>query len=182
MLVKLRSPSSAPVVKLNFDTSVPPVDTPVQAVGLGSIDRNGKYYPDDLLKVTVDVWNQAECSNSYRQLYGMPIPSTAMCAGDDRGQKDSCFGDSGGPLLDDSGTIQYGITSFGAEQCADADYPGVYTRVSSFAGWIQTTVCSLSENGPEEWCGPDNKEGGSLCPSRSLSLFDNLSKGGQSDC
>jgi secreted trypsin-like serine protease len=50
---------------------------------------------------------------------------------------DSCQGDSGGPLIvQDSGVnFLVGVTSFGF-QCALADYPGVYTRVSSFLPWI----------------------------------------------
>lgn len=52
-----------------------------------------------------------------------------ICAGVPDGTKDSCFGDSGGPLTDSKGTL-IGIVSWGID-CADKNYPGVYTRVAS---------------------------------------------------
>jgi trypsin len=45
-------------------------------------------------------------------------------------------GDSGGPIFVNG--VVVGITSYGYG-CADPDYAGVYTRVSSYVGWIQTT-------------------------------------------
>jgi hypothetical protein len=46
-------------------------------------------------------------------------------------------GDSGGPLT----TIHYprrlvGIVSWGPQECGDADYPAVYTKVSVVRKWI----------------------------------------------
>ena len=54
--------------------------------------------------------------------------------------KDTCAGDSGGPMLSNelSPLKRYaviGITSFGVK-CADPDYPGVYTRVDNYLDWI----------------------------------------------
>ncbi|NCB61030.1 MAG: serine protease [Gammaproteobacteria bacterium] len=57
--------------------------------------------------------------------------------------KDTCFGDSGSPLLFDG--IQYGITSFGVADSYD-DYtcgtgiPGGYTDVSHYSNWIDDTI------------------------------------------
>jgi trypsin len=41
----------------------------------------------------------------------------------------SSKGDSGGPLFDPANNLVSGIVSWGVE-CANPDYPGVYTRVS----------------------------------------------------
>jgi secreted trypsin-like serine protease len=69
-----------------------------------------------------------------------PIPNIAeqiICAGVASGGQDSCSGDSGGPLvalLNDEVTLA-GVVSSGFG-CAQAGYPGFYTRVSAFRSWI----------------------------------------------
>merc|ERR1712004_231066 len=63
-----------------------------------------------------------------------------ICAGGERG-KDSCNGDSGGPLFirDRSSDpwIQIGLVSFGTTRCAKG-VPGVYTRVIHYLPWINS--------------------------------------------
>ncbi|KAL0105479.1 hypothetical protein PUN28_016861 [Cardiocondyla obscurior] len=52
--------------------------------------------------------------------------------------RDACQGDSGGPLVVKRGgqNLQIGIVSYGDEYCP-SNKPGVFTRVSSFRGWIR---------------------------------------------
>lgn len=67
---------------------------------------------------------------------------TQICAGRKFGGVDSCQGDSGGPLvaLDKrERAYQVGIVSFGFE-CAAEKSEGVYTRVSTYRDWIETTA------------------------------------------
>lgn len=52
--------------------------------------------------------------------------------------KDTCFGDSGSPLLFDG--IQYGITSFGRSETCGTIIPGGYTDVSHYSNWIDDTI------------------------------------------
>ena len=57
--------------------------------------------------------------------------------------KDSCLGDSGGPMVADTtstndGFTQVGIVSWGFE-CADANFPGVYTKLGNYGCWIKDT-------------------------------------------
>jgi len=56
---------------------------------------------------------------------------------------DTCQGDSGGPIMYYSENEQVwmlaGITSYGYG-CALPNYPGVYTRVSTYIDWIQSIV------------------------------------------
>ncbi|XP_028432034.1 trypsin-like [Perca flavescens] len=65
--------------------------------------------------------------------YYFRITANMVCAGSLYGGKDSCQGDSGGPLVC-NGKYE-GIVSWGIG-CADAYYPGVYTKVRNYLGWI----------------------------------------------
>lgn len=60
-----------------------------------------------------------------------------LCAGGENG-KDSCRGDSGGPLMAERDARMYlaGVVSFGYE-CGLSGWPGVYTRVNKFRDWIE---------------------------------------------
>merc|ERR1739848_775955 len=62
-----------------------------------------------------------------------------LCAGAEEG-KDSCGGDSGGPLIKraqiGSPWFQTGVVSFGSSQCGTG-YPGIYTRVAAYLTWIE---------------------------------------------
>lgn len=79
----------------------------------------------------------AESTGSCGQ-YGPQYDGTAhVCAGVIGGQIDTCNGDSGGPLVVDVGGVRVlaGLTSVG-NGCAQADYPGLYTRVTTVLPWI----------------------------------------------
>ncbi|XP_044756337.1 chymotrypsin-2-like isoform X2 [Coccinella septempunctata] len=58
--------------------------------------------------------------------------STKLCVITNE-DKDTCVGDSGGPLICNG--VQYGITSFGLG-CAQLNMPGVFTNISAFHDWI----------------------------------------------
>ncbi|RWS01452.1 trypsin 3A1-like protein [Dinothrombium tinctorium] len=67
------------------------------------------------------------------------ITETMICAGEEG--KDSCGGDSGGPLF---GSVLrnaklFGIVSFGIG-CGRKDRAGVYTRVQNFTDWIESNM------------------------------------------
>uniref|UniRef100_A0A4W4FXW6 Peptidase S1 domain-containing protein n=1 Tax=Electrophorus electricus TaxID=8005 RepID=A0A4W4FXW6_ELEEL len=99
-----------------------------------------------LRQVGVPIIDQASCSSMY-QIHSsnsdpVVILPDMICAGYKEGGKDSCQGDSGGPLVCSVGNgtwIQAGIVSFGLG-CAQRNRPGVYSKVSSFAGFIHSTV------------------------------------------
>lgn len=66
-----------------------------------------------------------------------------MCVGGNVG-KDSCNGDSGGPLtwmgsFDSAISARnylIGLVSYGPEDCGKTENPGVYTRMTYFLQWI----------------------------------------------
>ncbi|XP_037816104.1 serine protease 7 [Lucilia sericata] len=69
------------------------------------------------------------------------IGPTQLCAGGEFA-KDSCDGDSGGPLMRKAFMKRWyleGIVSFG-NRCGLEGWPGVYTRVSEYTDWIQSSL------------------------------------------
>ena len=79
---------------------------------------------------------------------GDPLTPAMVCAGVPSGARDTCYGDSGGPLLveRDGRFVQLGIVSWGegpadAEvKCGNANLFGVYSRIASFRDWIQSHI------------------------------------------
>lgn len=103
-------------------------------IGWGSLRENGPQ-PAILQKVTIPIWSNAECKVKYGGAAPGGIIESMLCAG--QSQKDSCSGDSGGPLMVNEGGhwVQAGVVSWGIG-CGKGQYPGVYTRVTSYLPWI----------------------------------------------
>jgi secreted trypsin-like serine protease len=100
-----------------------------------------KYQSPDLREATLPLVDVAECGHDYESIGGS-IDRRNLCAGLPKGGRDSCQGDSGGPLMAQTPQgewRQIGIVSWG-HGCAQAGFPGIYTRVSAFADWIQSKV------------------------------------------
>ncbi|XP_011341020.1 trypsin-1 isoform X2 [Ooceraea biroi] len=102
--------------------------------GWGAVKEGGSVSPS-LLEVDVPILSNAECRNT--KYPSRRITDNMMCAGYQKGGKDSCQGDSGGPLhVEQNGSHQVvGVVSWG-EGCAQPGYPGVYARVNRFLTWI----------------------------------------------
>ena len=74
---------------------------------------------------------------------------------DDAFGEDSCFGDSGGPLLLPEDTLLssgrtahtwlLGATSFGSVSCNSSINPGIYTRLANFENWIEDTTANAGD-------------------------------------
>ncbi|XP_047474729.1 proclotting enzyme-like [Penaeus chinensis] len=117
------------------------------ATGWGTLSFGGEE-AQVLQKVDLDVWSNTMCSSVWSRKY-MTIASTQVCALGDG--KDTCSGDSGGPLAVqvDGKYVQLGITSYG-QGCATPGVPGVYTRVSSYMTWIKAHVEGYCQGGGAE--------------------------------
>ena len=110
-------------------------------IGWGTTTAKGRPdYPEILQKVTVPVVGDDPCQKVYRKRLDT---LTMVCAGELG--RDSCFGDSGGPLFgtENGAPMQVGITSWGTG-CATRKFPGVYTEVNSPAirSWINETIAA----------------------------------------
>ncbi|CAH1389349.1 unnamed protein product [Nezara viridula] len=104
--------------------------------GWGSTASGGGPASKKLLQIQVPVTDNESCDKVYTPK-GARILSKQLCAGYPKGGKDACQGDSGGPLMLPKGSSYYliGVVSFGYG-CAQAGFPGVYTRVTSYLDWI----------------------------------------------
>lgn len=96
--------------------------------------------------MNITLFENIECQFFYKGQLNTPegITDSQICAGDYFATKDTCQGDSGGPLLAiiEKGRMKIpqilGITSFGSV-CAGGT-PGVYTRVSEYLDWIESST------------------------------------------
>ena len=114
----------------------PPVGTEATISGWGVANFTGSSTSDPLLKGTVQILAPpaAACGE-----YGSGFDGfLSLCAGAPGGGVDTCQGDSGGPLVINVAGVPLlaGVTSVGFE-CARANYPGIYTRTSTFIPWIR---------------------------------------------
>jgi len=145
-VIKLSSP-------VTFSKTIKPICLPcaydsndmtgdkLTVVGWGT-DASGGSIQDNLMEVTVPIVSNSDCSKAYSTSFlwfkFSNIEPTSLCAGEEKGGKDSCQGDSGGPGIWVGGKVSYlaGIVSYGSG-CARAGYPGVYTRVSKYVQWLE---------------------------------------------
>ncbi|XP_050677290.1 serine protease snake-like [Leptidea sinapis] len=121
----------------------------VLATGWGVTDPNSRnpQTSKELQKVSLTLLQNSHCDRlleDSRNRHWQGFAPTQMCAGELRGGKDTCQGDSGSPLQVASSENQcifhiMGITSFG-RKCAQSGKPAIYTRVSSYIGWIESVV------------------------------------------
>ena len=95
-----------------------------------------------LLEVEVPLVGERTCSDAYSdEVPDAAIDHRTLCAGLRQGGKDSCGGDSGGPLMvrDGDEWVQVGVVSWGIG-CARPGKYGVYTSTGAFAQWVNETT------------------------------------------
>ncbi|GAB2860146.1 serine protease [Streptomyces deserti] len=117
------------------DTSVYAAGTTARILGWGTTSSGGSS-SNQLRTATVPIVSDSSCGSSYGSSF---VRSEMVCAGYTSGGVDTCQGDSGGPLI--IGGVLAGITSWG-EGCAQAGYPGVYTRLTTFSSLVTAQVNS----------------------------------------
>lgn len=99
--------------------------------GWGTL-QNGGSTPNNLQFINLQTLTNAECQS--RQSPN-PIFASQICTFTRSGQG-ACHGDSGGPLVVQN--VLVGVVSWG-RPCG-IGFPDVFTRVSSFASWIQSNA------------------------------------------
>lgn len=139
-LIRLASPinswtSHVAPVCLSHSAHPPAVGQKALVVGWGATKNNG---PTVNLQrqVSVRIVQRDGCRKSYAR-DGVSVTENMICA--TAPHKDSCAGDSGGPLMvrRRSGHFeQVGIVSFG-KSCALRRFPGIYTNLGKYVSWIE---------------------------------------------
>jgi len=167
-------PSSiATPVRLNTNTEIPSLTQPwLTVIGFGSLDEEGKENPNTLHQVDLPFISYEECQSYYGQ-EALISEQVELCTlhPSPQGGADSCFGDSGGPLLwkpdilgtttttttattattttttttnSDGDYVQVGIVSWG-EGCGRADRPAIASRISAVAqDWMLPNICIVA--------------------------------------
>lgn len=102
--------------------------------GWGSRRESSSHSSNVLRTAITPVFAPKVCRRRYRRV--QKITKSMFCAGIP-GKTDSCYGDSGGPLIYNNRVC--GIVSFG-NGCARDGYPGVYTNVTMMRNFINRTL------------------------------------------
>ncbi|UJR23039.1 hypothetical protein I4U23_026065 [Adineta vaga] len=125
-----------PSMSTSILTEFPRINSLLVAIGWGYTTMNGNL-SNVLRQVTLQAIDHQEtkCRNSINNI------TLQFCAAVSGGGKDTCEGDSGGPIMYYSELYQrwliVGITSYG-HGCAVSFYAGVYTRISMYIDWIKS--------------------------------------------
>ena len=142
-LVHLASPLDLSGANARSIALVSPADASAGATNPGVISTitgwgtlsSGGSSPDILQTVDIPLISNTQAQAAYDQENITADQIGAALLG--VGGKDSCQGDSGGPLTVQVGGVARlgGVVSWGYG-CADAEFPGMYARVSSFQPWL----------------------------------------------
>jgi secreted trypsin-like serine protease len=150
--IKLASPEIWEQIKLGdtltvigFGVTVPGGGNPSEDDPLGGNETT-------LKKVNVPLYDRETCRKNYADAApdggGLTVNEDNICAGyakEGFEEKDSCAGDSGGPLFytKDNTRYQVGVVSWGSQRCAEPDFPGVYTHVTYYLNWIEAITSGV---------------------------------------
>lgn len=112
------------------------------AGGYGIVITNNSF-TSVKMDVELPLINPSQCQNAYTTPgRRVTLWDGQICAGGQKG-KDTCKGDSGGPLMyqtENNYYIATGVVSFGPIPCALENVPGVYTNVYKYDSWIRNNI------------------------------------------
>ncbi|EDM07523.1 rCG54643 [Rattus norvegicus] len=136
MLLHLSEPAdiTGGVKVIDLPTKEPKVGSTCLASGWGSTNPSEMVVSHDLQCVNIHLLSNEKCIETYKD----NVTDVMLCAGEMEGGKDTCAGDSGGPLICD-GVLQ-GITSGGATPCAKPKTPAIYAKLIKFTSWIKKVM------------------------------------------
>ncbi|GAA6135373.1 hypothetical protein NBRC116188_21630 [Oceaniserpentilla sp. 4NH20-0058] len=143
-LIKLHSKSALEVVQIWPDIELKQNDK-LTILGWGLTNaEDAASLSSKLLEVDVSYQADSICQDTY-QIDDDEYWDYALCAGELLGGKDSCSGDSGGPIISQYQDVIFliGLVSWGIG-CGLPEYYGVYTEVGSYIGWVQSKINQIN--------------------------------------
>ncbi|XP_071978921.1 serine protease 27-like [Engystomops pustulosus] len=152
-LMKLSSPVNynqyIQAIRLPDEASSFPCGYFCWTTGWGATENGSSPTNGILQKVSVPLMNYKTCDQMYHvssaeNASTVLVHDYEICAGYVDGKKDSCPGDSGGPLACNiqGAWYQAGVVSWG-EGCGTPLRPGVYSLLPVYQRWIQQYVPNL---------------------------------------
>ncbi|XP_016940485.2 trypsin [Drosophila suzukii] len=124
---------SALVQPIALALEAPPSGAHAVVSGWGKRTEEDEALPAMLRAVELEIVERNTCGAQYLTKE-YTVTDEMLCAGYLEGGKDTCNGDSGGPLAVDG--VLVGIVSWGVG-CGREGFPGVYTSVNSHIAWIE---------------------------------------------
>lgn len=105
----------------------------VVVTGWGRKNERNSSYAAALNYIEIPIVPRNECAQAMQ----FPVSDNMLCAGSQADRKDSCSGDSGGPMFTRYKDTWFlvGLVSWG-EGCGRKGKYGVYTKVSQYLEWI----------------------------------------------
>jgi hypothetical protein len=169
-LLRLTIPVNlAQPIALNESPANEQVGTEATVVGWGALN-NVPNYPTILQELDLEIADNAIATLDLETY----VPDEVIVSLIKPDGKDVCFGDSGGPLIVGSGSNlrQIGLLSTGTgEDCGVVGEYSVYTRVSSFTGWVDNVLANRFTEGIRGIWAVSPSAGSTTDPVRGLDYY-----------
>jgi secreted trypsin-like serine protease len=146
-IVKISGNYKGAVAYFNSLPERPALNSMMMTMGYGDNNRTDAEQ-NALQHVGLTAWNNTICQTRWGNQFNSTMH---ICAGSTEA-KDTCSGDSGSPLLNNTSPIIVGIVSYGEAICGQPNTSSINTRVSTYVPWIRTQLCFLTAYTRPSWC------------------------------
>lgn len=114
-----------------------PAGEEVVIAGWGQVVEHTFFTSDILLSASLITVAPERCIEFFKRFGVKMDPNEIICAGGAEDGKDSCNGDSGGPMVHRGAVV--GLVSYG-EGCGVPGWPAAYVKLSHCMPWVRSTI------------------------------------------